>query len=125
MDLQTRWITFEDAFTKKRFMHLLVQLESEGESDDLYMNVYFDYDTINSTSRNVSHQINEDLSLALWDDALWDSAIWGGIAELQWRLRIGRTGTAVLARFRHYVPNSGVSILKTGVSAETLSDRLG
>ena len=120
MDLQTRWLVHGDSFTKKRYRHLLTQLEVlSGATSDILLSVYVSYD-----QTSLSLTVDSTITAALWDDALWDVALWGGASSIQRRVRIGRTGTAVLVRYRHYAANAAISVLKVGVTTETLSEML-
>ena len=120
MDLQTRWLVHGDAFTKKRYRHLLTQLEVlSGATSDILLSVYVSYD-----QTSLSLTVDSTITAALWDDALWDVALWGGASSIQRRVRIGRTGTAILIRYRHYAANAAISVHKAGVTAETLSEML-
>ena len=123
MDLETRWLTHGDAFLKKRYMFLQLQVTAGGSLDNVLVNIYFSYDITEDST--VSLTFNTDFEGALWDAVDWDDFFWGGTAELQTRRRIGRTGTAALVRFRHYAPDSELTVQKVGILAESLSDRLG
>lgn len=123
MDLETRWMLHGDAFLKKRYMFLQSQLEAGGTLTGLLVNLYFSYDINADLTAAVT--LESDFEGALWDDVDWDDFFWGGTAQVQKRHRIGRTGTSILARFRHFVPDAEFTVLKVGVVAEGLSDRLG
>lgn len=122
-DLQTKWLVHGDAFLKKRYMFLNTQVNTGGSIDDVLVNVYFSYDINEATTTSFS--FTADYLGSNWDDVDWDDFTWSGTSELQTRHRIGRTGTSCMVRFRHYVPNAELLILKVAVAAEGLSDRLG
>ena len=125
MDFQTRWMLHGDAFVKKRYMFLQTQLEAGGSLTGVLVNMYFSYDI--NAEQTVSQTFEEEFEGSLWDaeESLWDDFYWSGTSSIQRRYRIGRTGTSALVRFRHFMPDASFAVLKVGITAESLSDRLG
>ncbi len=123
-DWETSWMTQGDPFMKKRYQFLYTHFRAGGSLSNLRMHFYFSYDDNPDTS--VLLTVTSGVDVELWDEVDWDTAIWsGGSDEIQDRFRIGRTGTSMMVRLRHFTPDAELVVLKLGVMAEILSERIG
>jgi len=128
LDFQTIWLNQEDAFTKKRYMHLYTHFRLGSTISRMYLNIYTSFAL--ASDINVLHVFSSDIDFQFWDDedVLWDDALWagsGGTDDVQDRFRVGRSGTAALIRIRLYEPDTDIDIVKLGLTAEILSERIG
>jgi hypothetical protein len=120
-----QWDTYvaaqSSAFWKKRFRFLFCQLKTEATEALVSIDLLFDY----------SNSVGQTLEVLVvpgggkWDSAVWDVDRFGAQAAKSERLRVGGTGYAWRARFRNGNPNEPVTLLKVGMSAELLTEKLG
>jgi hypothetical protein len=123
-DWETAWYHQEDPFSKKRYQFVYTHFRAGGSLSNLKIHFYYNYDINPDTS--TLHTVTTSFDVELWDEVDWDTAIWsGGSDEVQMRFRVGRTGTAILVRMRHFLPDAELTILKLGIMAEMLSERIG
>ena len=123
-DWESSWLHQDDPFSKKRYQFLYYHFRAGGSLSNLKMHFYFSYDDNPDTS--VLLTVSSDVDVELWDEVDWDEAIWaGGSDEVQDRFRIGRTGTSMMVRMRHFIPDAELTILKLGVMSEMLSEKIG
>lgn len=123
-DWETSWLHQGDPFSKKRYQFLYAHFRAGGSLSNLRMHFYFSYDDNPDTANLLT--VTTGVNVELWDEVDWDAAVWsGGSDELQDRFRIGRTGTSLMVRMRHFIPDAELTIIKLGVMAEMLSERLG
>ncbi len=115
----TGWSVLGLPFHRKRFHYLYSQLEAATAA--VYVDLAFNYDTGAGQTKSLSFTApSADPGVVLWD-----SASHGTSTNVNARTRIGRTGTAWKVRYRQHSPGVDVVLLKTGVSAEVMTDKLG
>lgn len=122
-DWETSWLAQGDPFMKKRYMFLYVHFRAGGSLSNLKMHFYFSYDDNPDTATILT--VTTGVDVELWDEVDWDDAIWsGGSDEVQDRFRIGRTGTSMMVRLRHFTPDAELTVIKLGITSEMLSERI-
>lgn len=123
-DWETAWYHQDDPFSKKRYQFVYTHFRAGGSLSNLKIHFYYSYD-INPDTATL-HTVTTDFDVELWDEVDWDDAVWsGGSDEIQMRFRVGRTGTALLVRMRHFIPDAELTVLKLGIMAEMLSEKIG
>jgi hypothetical protein len=126
VDFESAWLHQGDPFLKKRYRFVYYHIRMADVIDNLRFNVYTSYQLDDDIT--LLHEVALDEDFEYWDEVDWDTALWSGensSIDIQDRFRVGRVGTAILVRIRHYEPDAALTILKLGVVAETLSEKLG
>lgn len=121
-DLWTPWLPQGDAFSKKRYRFVTLQLRPSTRVNNLRVNLYQSYNI--APGDTSLQEIDVDIEGGVWDTSLWDVGLWDAQQDVPTRLRVGRTGTAILVRLRHFAADVGFIITKIGVSSEILGEMI-
>lgn len=114
-DWASGWLDAETPFIKKRYRFAYVHLRSTDISS-LRLDAYTDYLQVDGAGID---EFDSPASLIVTvdnDDTLSDAAT---------RMRIGQTGQSVMVRIRHYPQAEELWVMKLGILAENLDEKLG
>ena len=117
----TRWEDWDQPFVKKRFTRLYAQV---GLASSLAADVDFEVYT-----RLDPFLIQKTITLAgtgqagYWDMTSWDACYFGQASVNDLRSWVGRTGRSLRIRVRCFESTVGMSLLKLGLEAVTMSGR--
>lgn len=123
MDFESAWLHQGDPFQKKRYRHVYYHIRIGDSIQSLRFNVYTSYDFDQDAA--LIQDTSFDSDFPSWDEVNWDEFNWVGLTtslDIQDRFRVGKTGTAILVRMRHYEPDADLTIVKLGVTAEGLTE---
>lgn len=119
----TYWADSGLPFHKKRFEFLYMQMKATSTAVTVRIDLAFNFDTSSGQTKRVT--FSTTAPSATWNSSLWDAASYGTLADVNARIRVGRTGRVWRVRIRNAAPDQSVTLTKVGMKSELLGDKIG